>query len=236
MQSVPLRGRSQFEVVPYPVALRGPGPRTLLTDRPFTVLTILNTASSFARKNPCASVDAFRMAFGNDPSTELIVKTSNSSAFPKSQSLIETAKGAANNIVVIDKILSGSEMAALYAKADVVMSLHRSEGFGLTLAEAMLRGLPVVATNWSGNVDFLTDKTGIPVPYRMVPAEDQQSTYHHPSMSWAEPDVAEAAGALRRLRDDRALGVTLGRAAEQFALSTWSPEAYATVVHQHLGL
>jgi hypothetical protein len=64
-------------------------------------------------------------------------------------------------------------------KGDVVMSLHRSEGFGLTIAKGIL-GLSVIATNWSGNVDFLTRETGFPVPYRLIPAADPQGSYHFP--------------------------------------------------------
>ena len=224
-------------IVPHPVAAHQPGPRpgTGAIDHPFTILTIFNTASSFARKNPCAAIDAFRMAFDGDPSTQLIVKTSNLSSFSQGLNLIESAKGSANNIVVIDKIMSASELTALYTKANVVMSLHRSEGFGLTLAEAMMRGLPVVATNWSGNVDFLTEETGMPINYRLVPSEDPQGTYHHPGMRWAEADVAEAAAALRCLHDNRAFCATLGRGAAQFASRTWSAEAYVSAVRQHLG-
>ena len=225
-------------IVPHPVAQHQPklSPATEEVDHPFTALTIFNTASSFARKNPCAAIEAFRMAFDGDPSTQLIVKTSNLSAFSQGITLIESAKGSANNIVVIDKIMSASELAALYAKADVVISLHRSEGFGLTLAEAMIRGLPVVATNWSGNVDFLTEETGMPIGYRLVQAEDPQGTYHHPAMSWAEADVREAARALRRLRDDQTLSLALGRTAALFASRTWSAEAYVAAVRQHLRL
>jgi glycosyltransferase involved in cell wall biosynthesis len=114
--------------------------------------------------------------------------------------------------------------------------LHRSEGFGLTLAEAMSRGLPVVATNWSGNVDFLTPETGIPIPYRLIPAEDPQGTYHHPQMSWAAADIDAAASALRRLRGDPALCSRLGCAAARFAARAWSAEAFTAAVRHHLAL
>ena len=129
--------------------------------RPFTVLTIFNMASSFARKNPCAAISAFRSAFGDDPHARLIIKLANMSAYPHGLKLIQVAIADARNITLISASLEKSALNALYSEADVLISLHRSEGFGLTLAEAMLRGLPVIATNWSGNVDFLTGDPGI---------------------------------------------------------------------------
>jgi len=224
-------------VVPHPVAVRHrQGVRRRDSPQPFfTVLTIFNTTSTFARKNPCAAIKAFRLAFGNDPATRLIVKTANLSFFPQGLGLIKEAASSAKNIIVIDKTMNTAEIAELYDEADVVMSLHRSEGFGLTLAEAMLRGLPVIATNWSGNVDFLSPATGIPVPYRLIPAEDPQGTYHYPDAVWADADIDAAAAALCRLRQDPALRNRLGAQAAQFATRTWSAEAYASSVRQHLG-
>ena len=227
---------------PHPVALHMPqdSPRDQASvrpvHRPFTVLTIYNTASSFARKNPWAAIEAFRKAFGSDRSARLIVKTSHLSAFPEGLRLLEDVKRSANNIIVIDKIMTAGEFAALYTEADTVMSLHRSEGFGLVLAEAMMRGLPVVATNWSGNTDFVTRETGMPIAYRLVPAVDPQGTYEHPGMSWAEADVEAAAAALQRLRADPALCHRLGTAAAEFAARNWSAEAYVGAARRHLEL
>lgn len=98
----------------------------------------------------------------------------------------------------------------------------------------MLRGMPVIATSWSGNVDFLDEETGIPVSYRLIPARDEQGTYHHPDMIWAEPDIDEAATALRRLRADPLLRTRLGTQAAQFAARAWSPQKYADAVRKIL--
>lgn len=204
--------------------------------RPFTVLTIFNMASSFARKNPCAAISAFRSAFGDDPHARLIIKLANMSAYPHGLKLIQVAIADARNVTLISASLEKSALNALYSEADVLISLHRSEGFGLTLAEAMLRGLPVIATNWSGNVDFLTGDTGIPVPYRLVPAQDPQGTYQHPDLRWADADIDAAAAALRRLRADPALRRTLGEAAAAFGVKAWSGAAYAATAHRRLGL
>ena len=234
----PIAAGRSVHVVPHPVKLGTHGHAVVgqVADRPFTVLTIFNAASSIARKNPLAPIRAFRCAFADDKSTRLIVKASNLSAFPESFRLIKNAVNSAHNIVLIDRVMSGRELSALYEDSDVVVSLHRSEGFGLTIAEAMLRGIPVVATDWSGNVDFLTPAIGIPVPYHLIPAEDPQGIFHHPDMMWADADVEAAAAALQDLRCDPTLRKGLGDAAAKFAANAWSPENYASAVRRHLGL
>jgi len=232
----PFAAGRPIHIVPHPVALSSSNglspPRS--SDSPFTVLTVFNAASSFARKNPCAAIQAFRRAFGDDRTTRLIVKGSNLSSLPQAVALLKGAADSAPNVVFMDEVMSAAEITSLYDEADVFISLHRSEGFGLTIAMAMLRGLPVVATGWSGNVDFLNDETGIPVRYRLIPARDEQGTYHHPDMMWAEPDIDEAATALRRLRADPLLRTRLGTQAAQFATRAWSPQTYTHEVRKIL--
>ena len=234
----PIVGAKPVHIIPYPVAIEATRPRLAAraADRPFTVLTIFNMASSFARKNPCASIEAFRMAFGGDPTARLVIKTSNLSVYPEGIRLMERARATADNIDIIAQTMSAAGIDALYDQVDVVMSLHRSEGFGLTIAEAMLRGVPVVATNWSGNVDFLNYKTGIPIPFHLISALDPQGTYNHPDVNWADADIEAAAAALRRLRDDPGLRLRLGQQAAHFGEYTWSAERYVSTVRQHLGL
>jgi glycosyltransferase involved in cell wall biosynthesis len=198
----------------------------LVNDRTFTALAILNIASSFERKNPCAAIKAFRQAFGNDPTCRLIVKHSNAFTYPEALQLMTEAAGGASNIVFLSDVMDAAGIDRLYAEADVVMSLHRAEGFGLVVAEAMLRGLPVVATGWSGNTDFLTRETGMPVGYNLIPARDPQDTYEHPEMCWADPNVAEAAAALRMLRADAELRAQLGQRALLHATELFSSKLY----------
>ena len=235
----PIAAGRPVEIVPHPVAHgsgQHPSPDKTL-DRPFTVFVMFNAASGFERKNPLAAVAAFRKAFGEDTSAELIIKSSNLSAHPQGCELLREHIGSAPNVFVVDEVLRSGEVDALYARSDVVMSLHRSEGFGLVLAEAMLRGLPVIATDWSGNVDFLTANTGLPIPYRLVASQDpQDATYHHPDMVWADADVNAAADALRELRRNSDLAERLGRAASDFALETWSAKRYGARVRQLLDI
>jgi glycosyltransferase involved in cell wall biosynthesis len=218
------RGRP-VHVVPYPLALEAPPPPGE-SNRAFTALVVLNIASSFARKNPCAAIAAFRMAFGNDPSTRLIVKYMNAFAWPDGVRLMEQAAAGADNIELTGGVFDQAEMHALYHQADVVISPHRSEGLGLVIAEAMLRGLPVIATDWSGSVDFLTHDIGIPVSYDLVPVIDPQGNYAGAGMRWAEIRVDEVAAALQELRADRQWGHRLGSAAAVAAAAFFCPARY----------
>jgi glycosyltransferase involved in cell wall biosynthesis len=225
-------------VLPHPVAL---GPLKASRERPrrdgvFRVLSVFNVASGFARKNPLASVRAFRAAFHNDQSAHLTLKVSNLATFKEGARALAEAVEGCSNISVLDEVVDPSELETLYLEADVLMSLHRAEGFGLTLAESMLRGLPVVATDWSGNVDFLTEMTGVPITYSLLPAKDPQRTYDHPDMVWAEADVNAAAKALWRLRADPALRTRLGTEAVRYARRTWSAAAYGSATRTYLGI
>ncbi len=97
------------------------------------------------------------------------------------------------------------------------MSLHRSEGFGLVPAEAMLLGRPVVATGWSGNMEFMDPGSAALVAYRLVPAVDARGVFEAPGAVWAEPDVADAAAQLVRLADDPAARSALGESGRAMA-------------------
>jgi glycosyltransferase involved in cell wall biosynthesis len=233
-----IAGDRPVRVIPYAVALRKLPitPRVAGAKHFFTALLIFNMASSFARKNPLASIAAFRKAFGDDQSTRLIVKISNGNQFPSGMDSIKEAVSGASNIVLVDRTMTPREIDDLYRESDVVISLHRSEGFGLTLAEAMLRGVPVIATDWSGSVDFLHVDNSLTVPYRLVFAVDPQGTYHYPGIMWAEANVDAAAAALQRLRREPEFARYLGETGAAYAARIWSAEAYVASVRGYLGL
>lgn len=235
----PIAAGLPVRVVPHPVAAittegKHASPRDATADK-FRVLTVFS-AANIARKNPLAAVAAFRAAFAQDTSVELVIKISEAHLWPNERGELTAALAGAGNIRVIDTTLDADAMTALYQSADVMLSLHRSEGFGLTLAEAMLHGLPVVATDWSGSTDFVTADTGIPVPYRLVPVRDPQLTYEQPNAVWAEADVAAAAAGLARLRQDVSLRHALGRRAAAYGREAWSADAYAAVVRRVLNV
>lgn len=168
---------------------------------PFTVLSLADSRSSFDRKNPEGALKAFRRAFGDSPRARLILKLNGRpaelEAFEDSCSSLLNSR----NVETVRTYLDGSAMARLYRSADVLLSLHRAEGFGLPILEAMSHGVPVVATAWSGNMDFMSPSDSELVPYRLVPVNDLSGVYGR-SM-WAEPDIEAAACMLRRLADDQ---------------------------------
>jgi glycosyltransferase involved in cell wall biosynthesis len=233
-----IAGVRPIHVLPHPIdpPAGWPKQRAPNNQRPFTALVILNIASSFERKNPCAAIRAFRRAFDDDPNARLIVKYANAFSYPKATELMKDAAGGAANVTFIGDTMDSAGVDALYAEADVIMSLHRAEGFGLVVAEGMLRGIPVIATGWSGNTDFLTPETGVPVNYTLIPAHDPQNTYDHPVTCWAEADIDQAAEALKVLRANPDLRTTLGLAARTRASELFSPKAYSARIKKILAL
>jgi glycosyltransferase involved in cell wall biosynthesis len=226
-----------IRVVPHPLRLReGPGrPRELAPGR-CVYLTMFSDGSGFERKNPVATVTAFRRAFGDRQDVLLVVKAQALGARkPAIERRLREAIAGASNITVIDDMLSTEDRDALVARADVMVSLHRSEGFGLTLAEAMLVGKPVVATGWSGNVDFMSPDTGALVDYRLVPVLDPGGPYDGMATEWAEPDIDCAAAALVRLADPEQRR-RMGAAARRASAAFFRPERFAEIVAPTLGL
>ena len=199
------------------------------------VLVSFNLASSFVRKNPLAAIAAFRAAFSERTDRLLLLKVGHPDHFPEDFSMLQAAVAGAANIRIETRIMPEAELHALTACADIVLSLHRSEGFGLVPAEAMLLGRAVVATGWSGNVDFMDDDSAVMVPYRLVPTEDPRGVLEAPGAVWAEPDITAAAAALVRLADDPAARASLGARARHHATQALGPASLAAAV-RGLGL
>ena len=229
-------GKTLIRVLPHPVAL---GVRIVPRKHPplnrsVTALVAFNMASGFNRKNPLASIAAFKMAFGNDSQAKLIVKVVHSDSYPDGRRALYAAIEGMTNVKLIDGTIDAAAMNDLYRRVDIVMSLHRSEGFGLVVAEAMLNSLPALSTDWSSTTDFLTSETGVPIKYCLVPAVDPQSSYHEPTVQWADADVEYAATKLEALRDP-ALRRAIGEVAQLDALKRFAAEAYVEAAFQWIG-
>ena len=190
-----------------------------------------------ARKNPQAVLEAYRRAFGEEPKARvaLVIKTMGESPL-KQQVFADLAKAAHQDgrIIIIDQVLTRRDMHALTASADVFVSLHRSEGFGLGIAEAMAMGKPVIVTDYSGSTDFVTAETGFPIPHRLVEVRPDDYPYFVEGQHWAEPDVEAAAKVMRSLADDRALRQDMGARAQRFMAAVHSPAAVGAIIASRL--
>lgn len=171
-------------------------------DRPFTVLGIFNFGSSFARKNPVALIKAFKLAFKGSERVQLVLKTSDGSRYPSDLARLRHAIGDHPNIHVVDAVWTEAQMQTAYAEADAYASLHRSEGFGLSIAEAIMQETPVVTTAWSGNLDFCHPTATYLVDYNLVSFTDEHGDYSEiTSARWAEASPEHAARLLRAIYD-----------------------------------
>jgi len=190
------------------------------------------------RKNPLAIVAAFEAAFGDGrDDVGLIFKTAGARhRFPKIASELEAAARQDRRITLLHGEWQRADVLALSASVDCFVSLHRSEGFGLGMAESMFLGKPVIATDFSGNTEFLTAETGYPVPCQMRPVGEGEYP-HYAGNSWAEPDVRIAAEIMRSVasKTDEARHKALR--GQAYVQQHYSPEIVARLVaarlHEH---
>jgi len=188
-----------------------------LSEEATLFLFAFDPCSFFVRKNPIAVVRAFHKAFGERGRSDvgLIVKTLDAGPHAGVLKPLKAAIGGDPRIHLIEGTVSRAEMNGLLAAADVFVSLHRSEGFGFGLAEAMLLGKAVIGTDYSGNTDFLNSETGYLIPYKLVPVGAGEYPDHQGQV-WAEPDIAVAAAHMASIVDDPAAAEVRALAGQAF--------------------
>lgn len=163
---------------------------------PFRFLTIFNTYSDAERKNALFSLRAFVEAHGNNPSVRLTIKVSNlEHDILLSQKLSDISK-TYSNIDIIAGYVPSTAIHRLYDEADAYVSLHRAEGFGLTISDAMSRGIPVIATGYSGNMEFCDASDTTLVGYELREVGHNRLRYRNDDV-WAEPNMKQAIAAFR---------------------------------------
>lgn len=200
-------------------------------------LCMFDVLSDIERKNPWGAVNAFMEAFGSRTDVQLLIKVNNSRASGLQSAEHRRLRALASDqrFVLIDESLSRADLWSLYASVDVFVSLHRAEGLGLGLLEAMSIGKPVVATGWSGNMDFMTEANSFPVSYDLVPVTQASgyARFAH-GLQWAEPHQGEAARVMMRLADDAALRAEIGERAREAARVVRMRHQAATALEQLL--
>jgi glycosyltransferase involved in cell wall biosynthesis len=185
-----------------------------IADDAFVFLFTFDVSSQMERKNPLGLIAAFKAfldAYSGQQPVVLVLKFTNAEYDPGTvRRLYEAAEGG--HVLLLEGYMTRDELAGLMRAADCYVSLHRSEGFGLGIAESMALGKPVIATRYSGPVDLMTAENSYPVEYRLSSIPRDYGPYLE-GFSWAEPDVEHASVLMQRVIGDRADSATRGRRA-----------------------
>jgi glycosyltransferase involved in cell wall biosynthesis len=200
----------------------------------FVFLVIFDALSVFRRKNPEGAIQAFKAAFGNSDRIQLVVKVNNGQRRPAEMNELR-AQAAGLPVSIIDSCLSRREMTALINASDCVVSLHRSEGFGLVLAEAMAAGKPVIATAYSGNLDFTRPDNSFLVSYTLVRVGQGAEPYDSDAL-WAEPSIADASRQMQFVVNSEELRMTRAAAGRAFVREHLSPRSIGRLMFNRLEL
>lgn len=179
----------------------------------FVFLFIFDFFSCFERKNPLAIVQAFREVFSASDKVSLVIKCINSFHNPEAMRRLKRA-AVGLRVTIVDSYFDRDEVNGLISLTDAYVSLHRSEGFGLTLAEAMFLGKPVIATGYSGNMDFMNLNNSYLVKHNLVALKKDFGPYKKENV-WAEPDIQHAGLLMRHVFDNRDEAAEVGRRAQE---------------------
>lgn len=172
--------------------------------------TAADLKSSATRKNPIGALQAWLRAFPEPASDALwLCKISNADSHAPTQDALTAAAAERPDIRIVQDRYTPDEMLSLMASIDIVLSLHRAEGFGLTLAEGAWLEKACISTNWSAPTEFLDPDGAALIPYKLVPVDDPQGLYPR-GASWADPDLDAAAEAIRTLVGSPRLRARIG--------------------------
>ena len=208
-----------------------------LDDRDFVFLFSFAYGSGIFRKNPWAVVRAFREAFpasdGKFSRVKLAIKSVQSELFETEKAALHALAAHDPRIVFMDRFMSRDQVMGLQVSADCYVSLHRSEGFGLGMAECMAIGKPVIGTAYSANLDFMNEGNSLLVDYSLINVGLGEYPDGQPQV-WADADVDCAARHMRRVFSDAHLRNALGQAAQKFLRQHYAPTVIGEQVRAHL--
>lgn len=198
----------------------------------FIFVCFFDVASVPFRKNPQGAVEAFKRAFRLHESVRLIVKALNGESDPD---LLESLRdeSAGHRITIWDAPLEPLDRFRLLASSDAFVSLHRAEGFGLVIAEAMALGRPIIVTDWSGSTDFANNDNAALVRCDLLRSKESYGPYPAGTL-WAEPDLDDAARHLRRVWEDADWRNSIGRAGAETIAAKFSPEVVGATIKSRL--
>ena len=203
-------------------------------DGAFVFLFMFDAFSIPQRKNPLAAVESYLKALPSfTRPTRLVLKVINGSGENETLNAIRRFTAANPSITLIEQYLKRPELNALFQTADCYVSLHRSEGYGLTLAESMYLGKPVIATGWSGNMDFMTPWNSFPVKYKLVEIDEDRGPYKKGQI-WADPDTSHAAECMIRVVNEPELARRIGETARADIARDCAPAHVGAIIRKRL--
>jgi SAM-dependent methyltransferase/glycosyltransferase involved in cell wall biosynthesis len=225
-------------VLVIPIPLPPPSPANIPREQlglpeGFLFLFMFDFFSSIERKNPLGLIEAYRRAFGPDDGAALVLKSVNGANRLAELELLRAAAAGRVDITIIDRYVSAEERTGMMEACDCYASLHRSEGLGLTMAEAMVLEKPVVATGWSGNLEFMSDDTSYLVRHEMTVLERDHGPYPA-GAQWAEPDLDHAAELMRFVFDNREAAAATGERARTSIIANHGTEPTAAFLRRRL--
>lgn len=235
-----LRPETWRPIVRFPLPVEVPPPPELnrhdvgLPSDRFVFLFVFDFFSTIERKNPIGLIEAFKEAFSPDEGPALVLKTINGDNKPTERARVERAIGDRTDIVLVDGFVPSEHVRALTALSDCYVSLHRSEGFGLTIAEGMAYGKPAIATRYSGNLTFMDDDNSFLVPHGMTTVPEDTPPYPAGAV-WAEPDIGEAARLMRHVYENQDEAHERGERGRQTIVTQHSLDQTAAFLKNRLG-
>ncbi len=201
----------------------------------FVFLTIANVYSDAERKNILFTIRSFLEAFGTNKNVKLIVKISNLESDQNLATILTGIETKYSNIIIERGYVENSRIAELYDEADVYVSLHRAEGFGFTISDAIARGIPTIATGYSGNMDFCDARDILLVDYKLVAIGHDRLRYKKDDQ-WAEPLMNSAIKSFRLAYEDYQNRLILAESARMRIQEKFSKTAISNLIQKRLSL
>jgi len=201
----------------------------------FAVLVMYDFHSYRFRKNPEAAIEAFNLATKQNKSMTLVIKTINAHHYAEDYNELKNKVSHLPSVIFIDEVYSNDKIRALQKVCDCLISLHRAEGFGFAPAEMMFLGKPVIATGWSGNMEFMTPMNSFPINYTLKKLERNVGVYES-GLEWAEADVEHASYCLTQVINDKNLYERISKLARATLVTHFNPSFIGEQYKQRIAL
>ena len=202
-------------------------------DERFMFLFVFDFMSVMKRKNPLGLIEAFTSAFTEGEGPQLVIKGINGDKRPAEHAVLSEAVAQRSDISLIDEYFTRAETSTLISMANAYVSLHRSEGLGLTISEAMTLGVPVIATGYSGNMDFMRPGNSLLVPGTRVLVGDGAEGYP-PTATWMEPDISQAARYMRYVYENEQEALEMGKCGQRDIVGSLTTERCGAIMKNRL--